>query len=169
MQAGETLMQLRQRIFGMQRRSGATAKSLLGTVVPESTLMTKLDVPRGPFWDPYCGPKPYTSIRLKTKKIPPCPNPLVRPLCGALGNLLFFGGRVRRIAPFLAISSNFDKPKCCDHLEDALRAPAPSPGTIGGLPGVPLSRPGNSRTPAGLTRETPGGTWRGCRRAQCVL
>ena len=30
-QAGETLMQLRQRIFGMQRRSGATAKSLLGT------------------------------------------------------------------------------------------------------------------------------------------
>jgi len=30
-QAGETLMQLRQRIFGTQRRSGATAKSLVGT------------------------------------------------------------------------------------------------------------------------------------------
>ena len=53
-------------------------------------------------------------------------------------------GRVRRISPFLAISSNFDKPKCCDHLEDPLRAPAASPGTTGGPPGVPRSRPGNS-------------------------
>ena len=71
------------------------------------------------------------------------------------GNVLLYEFVVRQVAPFSAILSNLDKPKCTGHVHEVFYA-FPTPlDTPGGHPGVPRSGPGVPGSQLDFPRGTP--------------